>query len=44
MEVVMKDARTELRDSVIVLDHFDPKAYENAEPPLVSIYLPIHRT
>ncbi len=40
----MKDARTELRDSVIVLDHFDPKAYENAEPPLVSIYLPIHRT
>ena len=40
----MKDARTELRDSVVVLDNFDPKAYENAEPPLVSIYLPIHRT
>ena len=40
----MKDARTELKDSVVVLDNFDPKAYENAEPPLVSIYLPIHRT
>ncbi|MCI8467948.1 MAG: hypothetical protein HFJ75_00320 [Eggerthellaceae bacterium] len=34
---------TELQDSVHVLDNFDPKAYEQAEPPLVSIYLPIHR-
>ncbi|MCD8317055.1 MAG: hypothetical protein LUB61_06605, partial [Eggerthellaceae bacterium] len=39
----MKDARTEIRDSVVVLENFDPTAYENAEPPLVSIYLPIER-
>ncbi len=39
----MKDALKELQDSVHVLDDFDPKAYEQAEPPLVSIYLPIHR-
>ena len=39
----MKDALKELQDSIHVLDNFDPKAYEQAEPPLVSLYLPIHR-
>ena len=39
----MKDAMKELQDSIHVLDNFDPRAYEQAEPPLVSLYLPIHR-
>ena len=41
---MLRDSVNEIsavRDSIQVVDGFDPKLYQHAQPPYVSIYLPV---